>query len=45
MIVAADPTTAMAGIAAVREAEAALTFNPNEELWLVALALRLPSFS
>ena len=45
MIVAADPTTAMAGIAAVREAEAALRFNPNEELWLVALALRLPSFS
>jgi hypothetical protein len=42
LVVAADPAVAIAGIEAVRAAETDLTFNPNEELWLTALALRLP---
>ncbi|HMS90051.1 MAG TPA: AAA family ATPase [Acidimicrobiales bacterium] len=42
LVVAADPSVAIAGIEAVRAAETDLTFNPNEELWLTALALRLP---
>ena len=40
-----DPTAALAGLAAIQEAAEALTFNPNEELLLFALALRLPSLA
>ncbi|MEO6628221.1 MAG: hypothetical protein ABIP03_06580 [Aquihabitans sp.] len=43
LVVAADPSLAISGIEAVREADAALKFNPNEELLLVSLALRLPT--
>ena len=42
LVVAADPTQALAGIAAVQETAEALEFNPNEELLLLALALKLP---
>ena len=45
MLVAADPAPSMAGIDAVRSAETDLAFNPNEELWLTALALRLPTLN
>ncbi|MBX3313708.1 MAG: AAA family ATPase [Actinobacteria bacterium] len=42
LVVAADPTAALAGIEAVQRAAEALEFNPNEELLLLDLALRLP---
>lgn len=43
--VAADPTAALAGLAAVQETAEALLYNPNEELLLLALALKLPSLT
>jgi len=45
LVVASDPTQALAGLAAVQEAAEALEFNPNEELLLLSLALQLPSFA
>ena len=45
LAVAADPQAALAGLAAIQEAAEALVRNPNEELLLLALALRLPSLS
>lgn len=45
LAVAADPAAALAGLAAIQEAAEALVRNPNEELLLLALALRLPSLS
>ncbi len=41
--VAADPTAALTGLAAIQKAAEALVRNPNEELLLLSLALRLPS--
>ena len=43
LVVAADPTAALGALAAVQAAAEALTFNPNEELLLLSLALKLPS--
>lgn len=43
MVVAADPSDAMAGIEAVQRAAASLVLNPNEELLLLNLVLALPS--
>ncbi len=43
--VAADPSDAVRAIDAIQEAAEAITYNPNEELLLVALALRLPSLN
>lgn len=45
MAVAADPDASLTALAAVQEAAEALVFNPNEELLLLALALRLPSLN
>lgn len=42
LVVASDPTGALAGLAAIQQAAEALLRNPNEELLLVALALQLP---
>lgn len=42
LVVAADPVAALAGLAAIQEAAEALLRNPNEELLLYALAVRLP---
>lgn len=43
MAVAADPTLCLGALEAIQEAAKALTFNPNEELLLIAMAMRLPS--
>ena len=43
--VATDPSDAVRAIDAIQEAAEAITYNPNEELLLVALALRLPSLN
>ena len=45
LLVALDPTSAIAALDAIRTADANLKFNPNEELWLMALALQLPPLS
>lgn len=42
LVVSADPARPIEGLDAIRQAEADLRFNPNEELWLTALVLRLP---
>lgn len=42
LLVAADPTAALAGIDAVQRTAEALEFNPNEELLLLRLVLDLP---
>ncbi len=43
LVVAADPNPALGALAALHETGEALIRNPNEELLLLALALRLPS--
>lgn len=43
LVAAADPSAALAGLAAIQDAAEALERNPNEELLLYALALQLPS--
>ncbi len=43
LVVAADPAPALGALAALHDAGEALIRNPNEELLLLALALRLPS--
>ncbi len=45
LVVAADPTVALAGLAAVQATAEALVRNPNEELLLLALALKLPTLA
>jgi DNA polymerase-3 subunit delta' len=45
MAVAADPTAAIAALEAIQETAERLEFNPNEELQLIALAIRLPSLA
>jgi DNA polymerase-3 subunit delta' len=40
--VAADPSAAIAAVKALEETVESIIFNPNEELMLLALALRLP---
>lgn len=45
MTVAADPSLCLGALEAIQEAAEALTFNPNEELLLIALAMRLPSLN
>ena len=45
MAVAADPTSAIAALEAIQETAERLEFNPNEELQLIALAIRLPSLN
>jgi len=42
LLVAADPSAALAGIAAVQDAAEGLLHNPNEELLLLGLAMKLP---
>lgn len=42
LVVAADPTAALAGLAAVQRVAESIEFNPNEELLLLSLALELP---
>ena len=41
MVVAADPAPHLESLAAIHDAYGALTFNPNEQLLLVAMFLRL----
>lgn len=43
--VASDPAAALTAIAAIQASAEAITFNPNEELMLLALALALPSLA
>jgi len=43
LVVTSDPADSLTGLAAIQEAAEALLHNPNEELLLLALALRLPS--
>lgn len=45
LVVASDPTPSLTAIAAVQEAAEALIRNPNEELLLLSLALRMPSLN
>lgn len=45
LAVTADPTAAIGAVAAIHEAAENLVRNPNEELLLLALALRLPSLN
>ncbi len=45
LVVTADPDHALQALAAIQAAAEALTFNPNEELLLLSLALGLPSLS
>src|SRR5699024_10130391 len=45
LVVAADSTPALAGLAAVQETAEAILLNPNEELLLLALALKLPTLT
>ena len=45
LAVAADPSAALAAIAAIQEMAERIEFNPNEELQLIALAVQLPSLS
>ena len=45
MAMAADPTSALAALEAIQETAERLEFNPNEELQLIALAIRLPSLN
>lgn len=42
LLVAADPAAALEGLAAVQATAEAIEFNPNEEMLLLSLALRLP---
>lgn len=42
MAVAADPTLALGALDLIQETAEAITYNPNEELLLLNLALRLP---
>lgn len=42
LVVGSDPGKAIIALDAIREADANLQFNPNEELWLTALVLALP---
>ena len=41
MVVAADPTSCMRSLEAIQDAYEAMTYNPNEQLLLVAMFLRL----
>lgn len=45
MAVAADPTAAIAALDAIQEVAERIEFNPNEELQLIALAIRLPTLA
>jgi DNA polymerase-3 subunit delta' len=45
MAVAADPSAAIAALAAIQELAEELIRNPNEELQLMALAVRLPTLA
>ena len=45
MAVAADPTAALGALEAIQETAERLEHNPNEELQLIALALRLPTLA
>ncbi len=45
MAVAADPSDALAALEAIQDTAERLEFNPNEELQLIALAVRLPTLS
>jgi DNA polymerase-3 subunit delta' len=45
LVVASDPGPALGALAAIQEVAERLIRNPNEELQLLALALRLPSLS
>ncbi len=45
LAVAADPSAALAGLEAIQETAEPLVRNPNEELQLLALALRLPTLN
>lgn len=45
LVVAHDPTAALAGLAAIQRTAEALVRNPNEELLLLALALELPTLA
>jgi DNA polymerase-3 subunit delta' len=45
MAVAADPTVALGALDAIQETAERLEFNPNEELQLIALAIRLPTLN
>ena len=45
LAVAAESALALAGLAAIQDAAEALVYNPNEELLLISLALRLPSLA
>ncbi len=45
LLVAADPAVALAGLAAIQTAADDLVRNPNEELWLLSLVLRLPTLN
>jgi DNA polymerase-3 subunit delta' len=45
LAVTADPTVALAALEAIQETAERLEFNPNEELQLIALAIRLPTLN
>ena len=45
MAVAADPSAALAALEAIQDTAERLEFNPNEELQLIALAVRLPTLT
>ncbi|CAN5299540.1 DNA polymerase III subunit delta' [soil metagenome] len=45
LLVAADPSAALAGLAAIQDAAEALVRNPNEELLLLAPAMKLPTLA
>jgi DNA polymerase-3 subunit delta' len=45
MAVAADPSAALAALEAIQDMAERLEFNPNEELQLIALAVRLPTLA
>jgi hypothetical protein len=45
MAVAADPSAALGALEAIQETAERLEFNPNEELQLIALAIRLPTLA
>ena len=45
MAVVADPSAAIGALEAIQETAERLEFNPNEELQLIALAIRLPTLT
>lgn len=45
LVVTSDPADALGGLTAIQDAAEALLHNPNEELLLLSLALRLPSLA